>query len=81
MCAIGELVYATHRGTPSDSEELQKILEYVDDLHEQIEAHEHELKLMRGTNFCTVCDAENAAENIYCQDCGHPLSSQPFPEI
>lgn len=81
MCAIGELVYATHRGTPSDSEELQKILEYVDDLHEQIEAHEHELKLMRGASFCAVCGAENATENTYCQDCGQPLSTQPFPEI
>ena len=81
MCAIGELVYATHCGNPSDSEEMQKILEYVDSLHEEIEAHDHEMKLMRGLRFCTVCGAENGAENSYCEDCGHPLSTQPSPEI
>ena len=73
MRAIGELVYATHKGNPSPSEEMQKILEYVDGLYEEIEGHEQEMKTMRGIRFCPVCNAENASTNVYCEDCGQPL--------
>ena len=34
--AVGEMVYATHSGKPSDSEDMQEILEYIDGLHEQL---------------------------------------------
>ena len=74
MCAIGELVYATHCGTPSDSDEMQKILEYLDDLHDEVEAHEREIKLIRGSCLCEVCGAENTAAAV-CRSCGAPLSS------
>ena len=74
MCAIGELVYATHCGTPSDSDEMQKILEYLDDLHDEVEAHEREIKLIRGSCLCEVCGAENTAATV-CRSCGAPLPS------
>lgn len=73
MCAIGELVYATHRGTPSDSDELQRILEYVDDLHDEIEGHEQQMKLLRGIRSCPVCGEDVAAGDIYCRECGQPM--------
>lgn len=73
MCAIGELVYATHCGNPSDSDELQKILSYVDDLHDQIEGHEQQLLSLQGIYGCPIC-GENVSENdVYCQKCGQPL--------
>lgn len=75
MCNLGEIVYATHCGRPSDSGEMQKILEYVDRLHEEIEGHERERKRLRGISFCPVCGAENAPANTYCRDCGQPLSA------
>lgn len=74
MRAVGELVYATHKGNPSDSEDIQEILEYVDSLYEQLDGHQRELKAMQGALFCDVCGAENAATNVYCQECGQPLS-------
>lgn len=74
MQAVGEMVYATHKGNPSDSEELQEILEYVDSLYEQIEGHQRQMKIMQGVLFCGACGAENAATNVYCQECGQPLS-------
>ena len=49
---VGELVYATHRGTPSDSEDIQEILEYVDSLREELEAHQRELRTLAGVRFC-----------------------------
>ena len=73
MCAIGELVYATHRGNPSDSDEMQKILSYVDDLHDQIEGHEQQLKLLQGIYGCPICGENVTEDDVYCQKCGQPL--------
>ncbi len=74
LCDIGRLIYATHIGTPSDSDEIQKILEYVDGLYEEIAAHEQELDLLQGIRICPVCAAESPASSAYCQDCGQPFS-------
>ena len=71
--AAGELVYATHKGNPSDSDALQAILERVDALNQDLSDAERELKIFKGTLFCDVCGAENAAINAYCQECGQPL--------
>ena len=35
MKTLGELLYATHKGTPSDSSYIQEVLEYVDNLQDQ----------------------------------------------
>ena len=77
LCAIGEIIYATHCGNPSDSEEIQKILEYVDDLSDEIEGHEQQLKLLLGISSCPVCGAEVARDDVYCQSCAQPLPVQP----
>ena len=73
LCDIGRLVYATHIGNPSDSDEIQQILTYVDGLYEEIAAHEEELERLQGSRICGVCGAVNAPENVYCQDCGSPF--------
>lgn len=73
LCDIGRLVYATHIGNPSDSDEIQQILTYVDGLYEEIAAHEEELERLQGSRVCGVCGAANAPENVYCQDCGSPF--------
>lgn len=73
MQAIGELVYATHRGTPSDSDEMQKILSYVDDLRDQLEGHEQQLRLLLGICCCPVCGEDVTEDDVYCQKCGQPL--------
>ena len=73
MCAIGELVYATHCGNPSDSDELQRILEYVDDLHDEIEGHEQQIKLIRGIRACPMCGGDISDSDVFCQECGQPL--------
>ena len=73
LCDIGRLVYATHIGNPSDSDEIQQILTYVDGLYEEIAAHEEELERLQGSRVCGVCGAANAPENVYCQNCGSPF--------
>ena len=44
MQAVGELVYATHTGTPSDSEDIQEILEYTDGLYQQLAGRRRALR-------------------------------------
>ena len=76
MCALGELVYATHCGNPSDSDDLQKILEYIDDLHDEIDAHEEQMKLLRGILRCPICGGEIRRGDSFCQHCGQPTPKQ-----
>ena len=64
MQAVGCLVYATHKGRPSDSNEIQQILEYVDSLYEQMEGHEQQLKLMGVEPEELDCGEEICAEEI-----------------
>lgn len=72
--AAGELVYATHQGNPSDSDALQAILERLDALNRDLEDAQRELKILKGALYCDACGTENAATNVYCQECGQPLS-------
>ena len=74
MCAIGQLIYATHRGDPSDSDDMQEILQYVDGLYEELEGHEQQLRVLSGALLCGACGAENEEGSVYCRNCGQPLS-------
>ena len=74
MRAIGEIMYASHKGRPSDSDCIQQILDYVDSLYEQLEAHRQELEVKRGLVVCSACGAGNDPDYLYCGSCGHPLS-------
>ena len=74
MRAVGEMMYASHRGNPAGSGEIQTILEYVDGLHEELEAHRRELETLRGFLICSECGEGNSPGSVYCQSCGKPLS-------
>ena len=77
LAEVGALVYATHTGTPSSSQEMQDILTYIDGLFEELEGHERQLKIMmKGAKFCKNCGQENAPENAFCQDCGKSLTDE-----
>lgn len=73
MQTVGELVYASHQGSPSADGDVQEILEYVDSLYEELDGYQRELKRLRGALLCEACGAENASGNMYCHNCGQPL--------
>lgn len=75
MQAVGEMVYATHQGTPSDSQVMAQILEYVDSLYEDQETYRRQLKALQGARFCPDCGAENEKDSAFCAQCGHPLQN------
>lgn len=74
MQAVGEMMYASHKGQPAGSGQVQEILEYVDGLHEELDAHRRELETLRGLIICSGCGEGNSAGSLYCQNCGKPLS-------
>ena len=74
MQIIGELTYAAHQGRDADEDSLRQILEYVDSLCEQLEAHRQELEASRGMLICSCCGAANDPGYVYCHNCGQPLS-------
>ena len=73
MRQIGELVYATHAGSPTPSATLQAALEEADRRKEEIEACQQALAALRGVAVCDMCGAENSAGSARCAQCGHPL--------
>ncbi len=76
MRAVGEIIYASHRGNPSDSGKIQEILEYVDGLQRELDAHRREQETLRGLLICPACGEANRSDCLYCQNCGKPLSRQ-----
>lgn len=71
---VGELVYATHTGDPTDSEILERALTAIDNLNEQIQKQEKELQAIRGMAVCATCGAANAADSAYCSNCGQAMA-------
>lgn len=67
---LGELLYATHTGTPTDSDELLKKMEEIDSLKERLRVLEGDPVIHL---LCPGCGHEVRPEDIYCGDCGQKL--------
>ena len=66
MREVGEMLYATHTGTPTDSEILQAKLEEIDGLKAQIGKE-------RAAHTCTTCGAVTRDGDTFCRECGGKL--------
>ena len=71
--AVGEMVYATHTGDPTDSDALQAALEEIDGLRRDLERQERLLRILRGGRVCAGCGALCGAGDRYCGSCGRPI--------
>ena len=71
---VGELVYATHTGDPTDSETMERALTAIDNLNEQIRNQERELQTIRGMTVCETCGAANPIGSAYCSNCGQAMA-------
>lgn len=72
--SAGESLYAAHCGDTSASGEIEAVMEYIDDLREELEAHRQEKEILKGNLICAACGEVNRANSLYCQNCGDPLS-------
>lgn len=73
---VGEMVYATHTGDPTDSEAMEAVLQEIDSLRQALREKETQRLGLRGVRSCGGCGAQNDRENEYCTNCGQPLERQ-----
>lgn len=73
---VGEMVYATHTGDPTDSGDMEEVLQEIDRLREELRRRERQRMVLRGRIPCAGCGAMNDAGSVYCTNCGQPLERQ-----
>lgn len=69
---VGELIYATHTGDPTDSEVLLEKLRGIDGLNDQIAELTACLTREKG-QVCPVCGAAAQNGDAFCRACGTRL--------
>ena len=70
---IGEMLYATHTGHPTDSDALLEKLREVDSLRAERARLEHLLDRRREEAVCPVCGAPARKDDVFCRACGKRL--------
>ena len=73
MREVGEMLYATHTGTPTDSDILQAKLEEIDGLKTQIAELEAQIGKEREAHTCATCGAATRDGDDFCRECGGKL--------
>jgi len=69
---LGELLYATHTGTPTESEVLFAKMEEIDALKAEIAELEAAVGREQKTS-CETCGAEIQEGDSFCRECGDKL--------
>lgn len=71
--AVGAMVYATHTGTPTDSDEMVEKLTELDGYYSQIHELEDKLRYIQAKAVCTKCGTPTMERTAFCQHCGAKL--------
>ena len=70
---VGEMIYATHTGNPTESEVLLAKLREIDALYDEIDALKREAAITKGNPVCGACGGVGEKGDVYCRDCGRQL--------
>lgn len=70
---IGEMIYATHTGDPTSSDDLLVALRDIDRLNEQIRCLQAQVNQLLERSACPKCGAAAQPEDLYCRECGAKL--------
>ena len=70
---VGEMMYATHTGDPTDSETLLAKLAEIDDLNARVEAITAQISREKAATVCPVCGAPIHQGDVFCRECGGKL--------
>ena len=70
MQELGELLYATHVGSPTDSDVLLEKLQEIDALKEEIRELNRQAGRAQAARTCPVCGTPARAGDSFCRECG-----------
>ena len=70
---LGEMLYATHTGNPTDSEILLAKLESIDALKAQIADLNAQIGREQAASACPTCGAAIRDGDQFCRECGGKL--------
>lgn len=73
MQELGELLYATHTGNPTESDVLLEKLQGIDALYAQIAEYEAQIGKEAAAPTCSTCGAEVQEDAAFCGECGEKL--------
>ena len=71
--AVGEMIYGTHTGNPTESEVLLNKLEEIDGLYAQIAELEALIGRTPAPAACPDCGAPIREGDVFCRECGCKL--------
>ena len=69
---VGEMIYATHTGHPTDSDTLLSKLQEIDALRQEI-AQTEELLSRQPERVCPACGTAARSGDVFCRACGEKL--------
>lgn len=70
---VGEILYATHTGNPSDSEILLAKLQEIDVLKAEIAEMQAQIKKEEEKHTCHTCGGATREGAAFCGECGEKL--------
>lgn len=70
---VGEMIYATHTGNPTDSDTLLAKLREIDELHAEIAGLEREIAAAKGLPVCGACGNIGVKGDLFCRECGSKI--------
>lgn len=73
LMTLGEMLYATHTGDPTDSETLLAKLQEIDGLKAEIAALNAQIGREQEAQTCATCGAAVKEGDAFCRECGEKL--------
>lgn len=73
LMEVGEMVYATHTGNPTESDALLAKLQEIDELKAQLSDIRDALDRRPQGKVCPACGAAVREGDTFCGECGGPL--------
>ena len=70
---VGEILYATHTGNPSDSDVLLAKLQEIDTLKAEIAEMQAEIRQEEEKHTCSTCVSAIREGDAFCGECGDKL--------
>ena len=70
---LGKLLYATHTGTPTESEVLLEKLQEIDGLRARITELNAKVSKESAVSACPFCGAASRPGDAFCRECGGKL--------